>query len=262
VPKKKSRKLKPLERLEVASAKIERILGTLRTLHQLRANNDAILRSDVLSKQVGRSYAANAFNVFQGALFEAEIVRVCALWDATATAEHAVDRDSLPAVAWLLSHPDTIDHIVEQRRAERNSRPVRVLELAGGDLTEEEQEEIARHQRARDADAEAEKVRSTYEATRRLVAEVRASYAYLALKSYRDKHVAHTLVQTYDERLGKVVMAPEYGHETVLFEKAVEAFDGFYYVLRDASFSWHTSHQNTARCAAALWSRCELNVVE
>jgi len=38
-----------------------------------------MLYSDTLSKQVPKSYAANAFNVFREALHQIELVRVCAL---------------------------------------------------------------------------------------------------------------------------------------------------------------------------------------
>ncbi len=60
--------MKPDVRIKLAGEKLERILGALSTLMQLRENNDVVLRSDVLSKQVGTSYAANAFNVFLGAV--------------------------------------------------------------------------------------------------------------------------------------------------------------------------------------------------
>ena len=54
--------------------------------------------SPVLASQIPRSYAANAFNVFQRGLHQFEIVRLCALWDAAEAekenipANHRIDR--------------------------------------------------------------------------------------------------------------------------------------------------------------------------
>lgn len=102
------------ERVELAKGKTQKIIAALRTLLQVRMNNEIILYSDLLSKQVGKSYAAHSFNVLQGALFESEVVRVCALWDRAANKRQAYSRDSIPAVAWLLSS----DEVLEALRAE------------------------------------------------------------------------------------------------------------------------------------------------
>ena len=62
------------ERIGLAKAKVETVISLLRTLIQIRANNEFLLHSDALAKQVGQSYAANAFNVLTASLYEMELV--------------------------------------------------------------------------------------------------------------------------------------------------------------------------------------------
>ncbi|WP_063700856.1 hypothetical protein [Bradyrhizobium centrolobii] len=46
----------------------------------LRENNAIVVYSDALSKQIPRSYAANAFNAFREAMHQIEMVRLIAFW--------------------------------------------------------------------------------------------------------------------------------------------------------------------------------------
>ena len=68
-------------RVDEAKRVTDRVLDHIHYLLDLHENNAIILYSDILSKQIPRSYAANAFNVFQSAMHQIEIVRLCALWD-------------------------------------------------------------------------------------------------------------------------------------------------------------------------------------
>ena len=56
------------ERVALAKGKTGKIVDALRTLLQVRMNNELILYSDLLRKQVGKSYAARSFNVLQGSV--------------------------------------------------------------------------------------------------------------------------------------------------------------------------------------------------
>ena len=54
----------------------------LQYLLYIHKNNAVALYSDTLSKQIPKSYAANAFNIFREAMHQIELVRICAVWDA------------------------------------------------------------------------------------------------------------------------------------------------------------------------------------
>jgi hypothetical protein len=97
------------ERVKLAASKITTIADLLQTLIQIRANNELVWYKGVLSKQVGTSYAANAFNVLTGCLYETEILRLCILWDPAGHEGHARDRNSIPAVGWLIEAEEVLE---------------------------------------------------------------------------------------------------------------------------------------------------------
>src|SRR3954465_7073896 len=89
-------KLGTEQRIKAAKQKVARLVDDMRALLQVHEANRIIVYSDRLSTQVGRSFAANAFNSFQrSALFE--LVRLCAAWDTPKE-----DRYSIPSAILLV----------------------------------------------------------------------------------------------------------------------------------------------------------------
>ena len=70
------------ERIKLADARMQKVLENFLYLLKLNANNHFIVYTPTLSRQIRPSFAANAFNVFQRSMYQIEIVRLCALWDA------------------------------------------------------------------------------------------------------------------------------------------------------------------------------------
>src|SRR6516165_3946245 len=101
------------DRIQAAKVKTERVVDHLLYLLALHENNAIIVYSDTLSSQVTRSLAANAFNVFQGGLYQFEIVRLCALWDRA-----GADRESIPTIIELIKPPDVIEALAQETRDE------------------------------------------------------------------------------------------------------------------------------------------------
>jgi len=83
------------EKITLARVKTKALVDHVLHLLMLHANNAIIVYSPTLAEQIPRSYAANAFSMFQHAMHDYEIVRVCALWDAARR-----DRESIPSVSW------------------------------------------------------------------------------------------------------------------------------------------------------------------
>src|SRR4051794_21197923 len=82
--KKKKIEIKDLprpERITLAKAKMTKIIDHFLYVIELHANNSFVVFSPVLASQIPRSYAANAFKVFQCSMYQIEIVRLCAIWD-------------------------------------------------------------------------------------------------------------------------------------------------------------------------------------
>jgi hypothetical protein len=108
------RHLATVERVEAAKQKTERVVDHLFQLIALHENNAVVVYSDALALQIPRSYAANAFNVFQQSLYHLEIVRLCALWD---RAWPDLSRESIPTVVELIADSNVIDALVEEARS-------------------------------------------------------------------------------------------------------------------------------------------------
>src|SRR5262245_38473762 len=78
----------------------------------MRTTPSLFIRTDALALQIPRSFAANAFNVFQQSLYRFEIVRLCALWD---RAWPDLSRESIPTIVELIADANVIDALVEER---------------------------------------------------------------------------------------------------------------------------------------------------
>ena len=248
----------PDERVKAAREKINRILLSLRTLLQLRSVNEIVLYSNTLSKQVGTSYAANAYNVLTGALFESELVRICALWDPTRSEQAACDRDSIPAVAWLIDSDAVADALVADIVfAAQNMK----VHWAGKNKPSEDIRRWTQQRRDVEAQEEGARARLRIDEVKKKIAETERSNLQRSLRNFRDKHIAHALVETKAEKKGKVE-TPRHGHEAELFEASVDIVNDLLYVLTNASFHWAEARKQTARCSGALLSRCKLNILE
>jgi AbiU2 len=91
-------------------------------LIELHANNSYAVYSPALSSQIPKSYAANAFFVFQRSMYQLEIVRLCALWDRAelekeniTTVIELIDNETIirilaanAALPWTIGYPGHI----------------------------------------------------------------------------------------------------------------------------------------------------------
>src|SRR5262249_49641021 len=85
------------DRVSLAKTRTEKVVEHFRHLITVHETNRIVLFSDILSRQIPASRAANAFNIFRDSLYRFEIVRLCTLWDGPGS-----DRESIPTVFALL----------------------------------------------------------------------------------------------------------------------------------------------------------------
>ena len=143
------------------------VVDHLQYLLDIHENNAIVLYSDTLSKQIPKSYAANAFNVFREAMHQIEIVRVCALWDSA-----ALEKESISTVVELIDDQKVLEALADQARGQ--------LPKPLGD------------QRAQRA---LSNLRDAIQKARNL----RKSDRMKAIRNLRDKHVAHYLTEKVEE---------------------------------------------------------------
>ncbi len=93
-------KLSVEERISRAKEKGPCVVDHLLYLLELHVNNEIVLYSPTLSSQIPTSHAGNAFKVFQHALHQFEIVRLCALWDGV-----DLPKENIPTIVELVDHP-------------------------------------------------------------------------------------------------------------------------------------------------------------
>lgn len=132
------------ERIKLADARMQKVLENFLYLLKLNANNHFIVYTPTLSRQIRPSFAANAFNVFQRSMYQIEIVRLCALWDAVSNEKDDKEKESIPLVVELMDNPEVINDLVAIARAQ-----YRLIDFQSAGITPDEAKAIAASRESR-----------------------------------------------------------------------------------------------------------------
>ena len=231
--KKKQIEIKNLpkpERIRLAKAKMTKIIDHFLYVIELHANNSFVVFSPLLASQIPRSYAANAFNVFQRSMHQIEIVRLCAIWDGI-----DLDKENIPTVVALIDDDEIIEMLAEEERSR---------DMFGR------------------ADAYADERASL--ALTGLVQAIKAARTVLSstrlasIMNIRDKHLAHSLERTRRENnKNKPVQPMKHGDETKLLNASIPILESLYCWVTGTSFSFENSQEIDQRNAEALWTGCK-----
>src|SRR5260221_12860401 len=100
------------ERIDLAKAKMRKVLDHFLYVVELHANNSFVVYSSVLASQIPASYAASAFNVFRLSMHQIEIVRLCAIWDGADP-----DKENIPTIIELIDNAEIIEMLAEETRS-------------------------------------------------------------------------------------------------------------------------------------------------
>lgn len=81
------------------------------------------------------------------------------------------------------------------------------------------------------------------------------------VRNYRDKHLAHSLAATKDEKgAGAPMPLPKYEHAFELFEASIPIVEKLYCWVSGTSFNISESQKISRKCATALWNGCTFKV--
>jgi AbiU2 len=240
------------ERIRLAKAKMTKVLDHFLYVVELHANNSFVVFSPVLASQIPRSYAANAFNVFQRSMYQIEIVRLCAIWDGI-----DLDKENIPTVVKLIDDDEIIEMLAEETRSHWVDR-------AGGGLINPSndpaisaiEQEITKAADLQFADEQASEARTEL---RRAIADTRAvrgSTRLASIMNIRDKHLAHSLETTRREKDGPI-QPMKNGDETELLNASIPIVERLYCWVNGTSFSIDNSQEIDQRNAEALWTGCK-----
>ncbi|MCC8977911.1 hypothetical protein [Bradyrhizobium acaciae] len=241
------------KRIAEAKRVTERLVDHAHYLLDIRENNAIVVYSDQLSKQIPRSYAANAFNVFRQAMHQIEMVRLCALWD-----QAFIDKEAIMTVVELIDDDKVIQALAENARAQYISLP----EPAGGekidDATLDLLKEANRKRGAEHAVDAAQGLRSAITLARK----IKASEGLKSIKNLRDKHIAHYLTQSIAERSGNTIAPMKVGDEKPILEGSLAIIQLLYSWVNGVSISFEESRKIDKKCAEELWTSCKFEIIE
>ena len=241
------------ERVAEAKEKTRRVVDHLLYVLELHENNAIVLYSPTLSAQIPLSFAANAFKVFQQGLHQFEIVRLCALWDGPDP-----KKENIPTVIELVDHPDVINSLAQEISTQRNA-PESVFY---SDDPELQASAIAAYQRIDEqfGEEQAEKARLEL---RRAIDDGRAimkSPKHASIMNLRDKHLAHSLSETWREQRTGPIAPMKYGDERYMLDETLPIVETLYCWVNGCSFSFENSRRIDRKNAEALWTACKFKI--
>lgn len=199
----------------------------LQYLLDIHESNAVVLNSDTLSKQIPKSYAANAFNVFREAMHQIELVRICALWD-----RGNYERESIVTVIDLIDDERVLEALADQARAGHH-------------------EEFGKQQ--------AEKARASLKSAIKMARETHKSERLRSIRNLRDKHVAHYLTETVEEKKGPVTPM-KHGDEVPVIDAAISVVETLNSWVNQVGLSFKDARTIDHKCANALWGACSFKI--
>lgn len=240
------------KRISEAKRLTGRLVDHAHYLLDIRENNAIVVYSDQLSKQIPRSYAANAFNVFREAMHQIEIVRLSALWD-----QAHIDNETILSVIELVDNEGVIKALAESTRSQYISIPEPM------DSSEKVEESTLQFLKEINQKRGEEHANNAIAGLCEAIASARAIKSSAELKSIRNlrnKHVAHYLTQTNAEKSGDIIAPMKVGDEKPVLEASLKIIQLLYCWVNGVGMSFEESQKIDKKCAEELWNGCKFNI--
>lgn len=244
-------------RIREARRVTSRLVDHIHYLMDIHENNEVILFSDTLAKQIPKSFAANAFNAFREAMHQIELVRLCALWD-----QAHLEHEAIPTAIELIDHVDVIAALATEIRDYHANSPVRVLEPFDGEeaAAKDEIAKAVKKSQASFGDEQAKKAEFELQRTIKGARTLQKSQRLLSLRNLRNKHVAHYLTVTAAEKTNGPIDVAKYGDERKILEESMLIVESLYCWVNGSSISLEDSRATDRKCAEALWKNCTFKI--
>ncbi|NOJ47833.1 AbiU2 domain-containing protein [Bradyrhizobium archetypum] len=243
-------------RVELAKKLTDRVTDHLLYVIELHENNRIVTYSPILASQIPTSHAANAFSTFQRGLHQMEIVRLCALWDSV-----DLQKENIPTVIALIDHPGVVDMLAGEMASHWKDRPLGHI----SDLPSEPEvrtlviDSIRRHE-SEFGDRQATNLRQELD---KAIAETRSmliSSKHASVMNLRDKHLAHSLVESRREQKVGHVDPMKYGYERDMLDASIRIATALMCWVRGASFDFEEIRQIHRANAESLWTQCSFDI--
>lgn len=246
----------PTRRLKIARGKLRRITDLVLEVVALNETNAIVVYSDTLTKQIPRSYAAFAFNQFQSALHQHEILKLASLWEAPDSEKYC-----LPAVISLIESNGVLD-LIYRDVSHWHGAPAEDLSPSE-DPRQNALKDVAIKQFQ--AEMSAEDLSKAKVELPKLITQAKEIYKSAklnAILNLRDKHIAHALSETRREKKGTITPI-KYGDEKEILETTISLVEGLYLWVSGTSFDMVDESRSIARKRAKeLWNHCKFEIPE
>jgi hypothetical protein len=246
----------PKKRIDEAKTITKRLIDHVHYLLDLHENNAIAIYSDTLAKQIKTSDAAAAFYVFQTAMHQFEIVRLCALWDAAKP-----DRESILTVIELIDREDIIQALADELRTHHANQPTAIIYQDSE--TEEVRKLIDEAVGRSNAEFGDEQAKRAVSALREAIAAARGLQSgnlLTSIRNHRDKYLAHSLRATNREKRFGPVEPMKFGNERTVLEKSLPIIEALYCWVNGVSMSLDDSRKSDRKNAKALWEACTFKI--
>jgi AbiU2/Protein of unknown function (DUF3150) len=240
------------QRVEAVKQKADRVVDHLFQLIALHENNAVLVYSDALALQIPRSYAANAFNVLQQSLYRFEIVQLCALWD---RAWPDLSRESIPTVVELIADSNVIDALVKERiHFDHRMLPVDPEDSK----TDAALLESLTRLNERPIQEKAAEVSDGLKKSIALGRKIENSAILRTVRKLRDKHLASSLLQTFQEK--ETAKPMQYGDERELLLDSIQLVETLQLWVNGTNVDFDKSRQVARKSVEALWKHCTFDI--
>jgi hypothetical protein len=223
--------LSPDQRAELAKSRIRMVADQIDALLHLHESNRILIYTDTVTSKIPRSYAAHTYNLISDCLFQYQLVRLCALWDDPTRKGRA----SLPVVAELIRNKKVRRILVCERHNWQSRTGGRILSNSNAKCT----------------------IRSMLRCIK-FSDEVQQSIELIALRGFRNDHVAHCLQN--DKATVNARPEAKFGQEEQLLEKTLELVRLFALDLAGTNYSWEEYRRQHKQCASELWESMKFSI--
>jgi len=241
--------------MDLAKTTMGRVLDHFLYLLELHANNSFVVYSPTLISQIPRSFAANAFNVFQRSMYQIEIVRLCAIWD-----KADPNKESIPTVVKLIDTKEIIEMLADIVRRQWPGISGYVLNPSDDPQLAAIEQEAYKNSEIEFGNEQAAQVKMDLMQAILDARTILKSPRLTSVVNARDKHLVHSLTKTRREKHAPVPPMKN-GDETDLLNASIPIVERLYRGITNRGFSIKDSQDIDQANATALWNGCKFKVL-
>lgn len=242
-------KLTTQRRIDLAKRRMSRVIDHVLHSIALHESNEFVLYSDVLSSQISNSHAGHTFNLMRDSLFRYGVIRLCALWDIDKDLEY----ESISTVVELIDDHEVILALMRETCGQWAGRASHVLNLPDEPELAKEVLRLSQESDDRFGRQQAVMAAKSLLRTIALARRVCASDDMKVIRQLRNKHLAHSLNETREEKLIGPIRQMKYREETELLKKAISIAGDLHCWVNGASFDFDFSRKMRREQSEALW---------